>query len=45
MGRCDNCGKYFFHNGLNEVDYKKLDGEERERILNYVRGYNKATGK
>ena len=43
--RCENCGKYNYHNGLNESYYKELDGEQRERISNYIRAYNKATGK
>lgn len=43
--RCDDCGKYFFQNEQNEDDYENLDGEERVRISNYVKEYNKATGK
>lgn len=42
--RCDNCGKYIFLNGLHEAGYEELNEEEREKISNYVRGYNEATG-
>jgi len=42
--RCDDCGNYFFQNEQNEDDYEKLDGEQREKIANYIRAYNKATG-
>ena len=42
--RCDNCGKYIFRNDLNKDDYEDLDGEQRERIANYVREFNKTSG-
>ena len=42
--RCDNCGNYLFRNDQNKDDYEDLDGEQRERIANYVREFNKARG-
>lgn len=42
--RCDNCGNYFFRNDQNKEEYEKLDSEETERILNYVREYDEAKG-
>jgi len=44
--RCENCGKYFFSNGLNKLDYEnkeKLDEKGREKISKFIREYNKAT--
>ena len=43
--RCDNCGNYLFRNDQNKDDYEDLDGEQRERIANYIKAFNKATGK
>ena len=42
--RCESCGNYFFQDEQNEDDYEDLDGEQRERIANYVREFNKARG-
>jgi len=43
--RCESCGNYFFQDEQNEDDYEKLDGEQRERIANYIKAFNEATGK
>lgn len=41
--RCEKCGKYIFHDGLNEAEYKDLSDEEIEKISKYVNEYNAVT--
>ena len=43
--RCESCGNYLFQNEQNEDDYEDLDGEQRERIVNYIKAFNEAKGK
>ena len=43
--RCEICGNYRFQDEQNEDDYEKLDGEQRERIVNYIKAFSKAKGK
>ena len=43
--RCGRCGNYIFQNEQNEDGYKDLDGEQIERIVNYIKAFNEAKGK
>ena len=43
--RCESCGNYIFRNDWNKDDYENLDGEQRERIVNYIKAFNEAKGK